>query len=46
MKILEPIDLIENYRSSGNILSVANRIVEKGNSLYKKELVPAIKCIW
>ncbi|SIR58448.1 ATP-dependent helicase [Domibacillus enclensis] len=32
------IDLIENYRSSANILGVANRIVEKGNSAYKKWL--------
>lgn len=32
------IDLIENYRSSSNILGVANRIVKKGNSAYKKWL--------
>jgi DNA helicase II / ATP-dependent DNA helicase PcrA len=42
MKVLEPINLVENYRSSGNILSLANRMVEKGRSLYKKELVPAV----
>lgn len=41
MKVLDPIDLIENYRSSGNILSLANRIVAKGSSLYQKELIPA-----
>jgi DNA helicase-2/ATP-dependent DNA helicase PcrA len=41
MKVLEPIYLTENYRSSSNILSLANRIVAKGSSLYKKELKPA-----
>jgi len=41
-QVLEPIDLTENYRSSSNILTLANRIVEQGHSLYKKELKPAV----
>ncbi|WP_099363581.1 ATP-dependent helicase [Fredinandcohnia onubensis] len=42
ISVLEPIHLTENYRSSGNILAVANRIVSLGNSTYKKVLTPAM----
>lgn len=42
LPVLKPIDLTENYRSSENILTLANRIVEKGNSAYKKELKIAV----
>lgn len=41
-KVLDSISLTENYRSSENILKMANRV--RGNGLYTRPLVPAAEC--
>jgi DNA helicase II / ATP-dependent DNA helicase PcrA len=41
LPVLEPIDLTENYRSTPNIIMLANRILEKQNRPVPKKLEPA-----